>query len=175
MLCFRMRAESLHETWLCNLFFFLLNHCCNCLLPNSFSVSPLKKTFLIKCGQCRLWNKILVPGLKETFVFQGNLGGWGWFYFFQFHWNPLLICLAIDGPRPLQNAPFCPISVSGSNFNPQNTQCIPAVEIFAFLELEQNWTFFKGLGPYYREHFLLYYSNGKTLNLCFVRTSILRN
>ncbi len=40
--------------------------------------------------------------------------------------------------RPLQNAPFCPISVSGSNFNPQNTQCIPVVKIFAFLELEQN-------------------------------------
>ena len=49
--------------------------------------------------------------------------------------------------RPLQNAPFCPISLSGSNFNPQNTQCIPAcsvgpedrtgvVKIFAFLELE---------------------------------------
>ena len=47
--------------------------------------------------------------------------------------------------RPLQNAPFCPISASGSNFNPQNTQCIPAVKIFAFLELEQNWAFFKGL------------------------------
>ena len=40
--------------------------------------------------------------------------------------------------RPLQDVPFCPISVSGENFNPQNTQCIPAVEIFAFLELEQN-------------------------------------
>jgi hypothetical protein len=40
--------------------------------------------------------------------------------------------------RPLQNAPFCPISVSGSNFNPQNTQCIPVVKISAFLELEQN-------------------------------------
>ena len=38
--------------------------------------------------------------------------------------------------RPLQNAPFCPISASGSNFNPQNTQCIPAVKIIAFLELE---------------------------------------
>jgi hypothetical protein len=23
--------------------------------------------------------------------------------------------------RPLYNAPFCPITVSGSNFNPQNT------------------------------------------------------
>jgi len=40
---------------------------------------------------------------------------------------------------------FRPISASGSNFNPQNTQCIPAVKIFAFLELERNWTFFKGL------------------------------
>jgi len=40
--------------------------------------------------------------------------------------------------RPLQNAPFCPISVSSSNYNPQNTQCIPVVKIFAFLELEQN-------------------------------------
>jgi len=43
----------------------------------------------------------------------------------------------IDAPegRPLKNAPFCPIAASGSNFNPQNTKCIPAVEIFAFLEL----------------------------------------
>jgi hypothetical protein len=27
--------------------------------------------------------------------------------------------------RPLKNAPFYPISASGLNFNPQNTQCIP--------------------------------------------------
>ena len=40
--------------------------------------------------------------------------------------------------RPLQNAPFCPISASDSNFNPRNTQCIPVVKIFAFLDLEQN-------------------------------------
>jgi hypothetical protein len=33
--------------------------------------------------------------------------------------------------KPLQNAPFCPIPASGSNFNPQNTQCIPVVKIFA--------------------------------------------
>ncbi len=46
---------------------------------------------------------------------------------------------------PLQNATFCPISPSGSNLNPQNTTCIPVVKIFAFLELEQNSTFFKGL------------------------------
>jgi len=47
--------------------------------------------------------------------------------------------------RPLQNAPFCPIPASDSNFNPQNTQCIPVVKIIAFLGFEQNWTFFKGL------------------------------
>jgi len=39
--------------------------------------------------------------------------------------------------KPLQNAPFYPISVSDSNFNLQNTQCIPMVKIFVFLELEQ--------------------------------------
>jgi len=37
-----------------------------------------------------------------------------------------------------QNAPFCPISASGSNFNPQNTPGIPVVKIFAFLDLGQN-------------------------------------
>jgi hypothetical protein len=47
--------------------------------------------------------------------------------------------------RPLKNTPFCPISASGSNFNPQNTQCIHVVKIFAFLELKQNLAFFKGL------------------------------
>jgi len=47
--------------------------------------------------------------------------------------------------RPLKNSPFCPISVSGSNFNPQNTQCMSVVKIFAFLELEQKFIFFKGL------------------------------
>jgi hypothetical protein len=40
--------------------------------------------------------------------------------------------------RPLQNAPFCPISASESNLNPRNTTCIPAVKIFVFLEVEQN-------------------------------------
>jgi ribosomal protein L11 methylase PrmA len=44
---------------------------------------------------------------------------------------------AEESLRPLQNLPFCSISVSASNFNPQNTNCIPAVKIFAFLELEQ--------------------------------------
>jgi hypothetical protein len=35
--------------------------------------------------------------------------------------------------------------VSSSNLNPQNTQCIPAVKIIAFLEFEQKSAFFKGL------------------------------
>jgi len=47
--------------------------------------------------------------------------------------------------RPLQNASFCPISASGSNFNPRNTRCIPLVKVIAFLELEQKYAFFKGL------------------------------
>ena len=38
--------------------------------------------------------------------------------------------------RPLKNGPFCPIPASGSNCNPRNTQCIPVVKIFAFLDLE---------------------------------------
>jgi len=40
--------------------------------------------------------------------------------------------------RPLKNVHFCPISVSDSNFNPQNIKYIPAVKIFVFLDLEQN-------------------------------------
>jgi len=47
--------------------------------------------------------------------------------------------------RPLQNGTFCPISASGSNFNPRNIQYIPVGEIFSFLELEQKLPFFKGL------------------------------
>jgi len=39
--------------------------------------------------------------------------------------------------RPLKNAPFWPISASGSNFNPRNIKYIPVVEIFAFLDLDQ--------------------------------------
>jgi hypothetical protein len=52
-----------------------------------------------------------------------------------------------DNMRPLQNAPFCPMPASGSNFNPRNTQCMSAcpvgpadrtgvVKIFAFLGIE---------------------------------------
>ncbi|MBU1055554.1 MAG: hypothetical protein KKC46_17290 [Proteobacteria bacterium] len=44
-----------------------------------------------------------------------------------------------------QNAPFWPILALGLNFNPRNTQCIPAVEIFSRLELEQTETFWKWL------------------------------
>lgn len=36
---------------------------------------------------------------------------------------------------------FFAISASGSDFNPQNTQCIPAVKIFAFLDLGKNFSF----------------------------------
>ena len=50
-----------------------------------------------------------------------------------------------DEERPLQNTHFCPISVLGSKFNPQNTQCIRVVKIFACLEFEQKHLFFRGL------------------------------
>jgi hypothetical protein len=40
--------------------------------------------------------------------------------------------------------------VSGENFNPQNTACIPAVKIFAFLELEQISSFMDG-------HYAIFY------------------
>ena len=33
---------------------------------------------------------------------------------------------------------------TGSNFNPQNTTCIPAVKIYAFLELEKIISFSDG-------------------------------
>jgi hypothetical protein len=58
------------------------------------------------------------------------------------------VTLRPDKRETLQNAPFCPISASGSNFNPRNTQCIPVVKIIAFLELEQKLTFFKGLNGF---------------------------
>jgi len=38
--------------------------------------------------------------------------------------------------RPLQNAPFRPISALRSYFNPQNIQYIPAVKILTRLDLE---------------------------------------
>ncbi len=41
---------------------------------------------------------------------------------------------------PERKPSFSPISVSGSNFNPQNTSRMPAVKIFAFLDLdEKSW------------------------------------
>ena len=57
----------------------------------------------------------------------------------------IYVLSAICYERPLQNGTFCPISASGSNFNPRNILYIPVVKIFAFLELEQKSTFFKGL------------------------------
>jgi hypothetical protein len=54
-----------------------------------------------------------------------------------------MYCLVSE--RPLQNGTLCRLSASGSNFNPRNIQYIPAVEIFAFLELEHKLPFFKGL------------------------------
>ncbi|MBC8466736.1 MAG: ATP-binding protein [Deltaproteobacteria bacterium] len=39
---------------------------------------------------------------------------------------------------------ICPISASGSDYNPRNISYIPVGKTFAFLDLEQNWTFFNG-------------------------------
>ena len=57
----------------------------------------------------------------------------------------LLIIVESYLKRLLHNIPFCPITASGSNYNPRNTTCIAVVEIIAFLVLGQNWIFFKGL------------------------------
>jgi len=38
-------------------------------------------------------------------------------------------------------SPIFPISVLGSNFNPQNTTCIPAVKIVVRLEFEKFFRF----------------------------------
>jgi len=46
---------------------------------------------------------------------------------------------------------FSAISASGSDFNPQNTQCIPAVKIFAFLDLAKNFSFSDSLVVALRE------------------------
>jgi len=56
----------------------------------------------------------------------------------------------------MKNGTLCPISASGSNFNPQNILYILAVEIFAFLELEQKLPFFKGLASSLKNHCALY-------------------
>ena len=56
--------------------------------------------------------------------------------------NPVIIYIPLS---QFQNVPFCPISTLGSNFNPQNIQYIPAVKIFAFLDLEQTETFWNWL------------------------------
>jgi len=41
-------------------------------------------------------------------------------------------------PRLLQNTSFRPISALDSKFKPRNTQGIPVVKLFVFLELERN-------------------------------------
>jgi len=53
--------------------------------------------------------------------------------------------LVFDAARPMQNAPFYPISSSVSNSNPRNTILIQVVKIIIFLEIEQKGTFFKDL------------------------------
>jgi hypothetical protein len=84
-----------------------------------------------------------------------------------------ILCIETFAKRPLLHNSCVPAErdlSTGSNFNPQNTQCIPVVKIFALtrgvhaprpygqlnscpimlscrivLGLEQNWSFFKGL------------------------------
>jgi len=78
---------------------------------------------------------------------------------------------------PIHKWLICPISVSGSNFNPQNTSSIPAVKIFAFLELEQIISFMAGhqwikiekIG--YPKEFVMEYENlvvDKKDNICII-------
>jgi hypothetical protein len=84
------------------------------------------------------WGLVTLNQLSGQYIFQAK------------HLHPM------RDERPLQNAPFCSISApalwnaqpiplgSSSNFNPRNTQCIPAVKFFAVFELKQNLTFFRG-------------------------------
>jgi len=44
---------------------------------------------------------------------------------------------------PLKNTLFCRISASSSNFNPWNIPYIPAVKIFALIDLEQKLSIFQ--------------------------------
>ncbi len=52
--------------------------------------------------------------------------------------------VSVNVSKPLQNGTLCPISASGSNFNPRNILYIPVVEIIAFLELKHKLPLFKG-------------------------------
>ncbi|MDY7032821.1 MAG: hypothetical protein SVY10_13050 [Thermodesulfobacteriota bacterium] len=45
---------------------------------------------------------------------------------------------------PIHKWLFSAISASDSDFNPQNTKCIPAVKIFIFLDLAENISFMDG-------------------------------
>ena len=40
---------------------------------------------------------------------------------------------------PERKLSFSPISASDKKFNPQNTQCIPAVKILIFLDLDEKF------------------------------------
>ena len=52
--------------------------------------------------------------------------------------SPLYFCrYCITYLVPERKLSFSPISASDSNFNPRNTQCIPAVKIFVFLDLNE--------------------------------------
>jgi len=42
-----------------------------------------------------------------------------------------------EKPSLSRSVLICPISASDSNFNPQNTQCIPEVKILIFLDLDK--------------------------------------
>ena len=45
---------------------------------------------------------------------------------------------------PVHKWLFSAISALDSDFNPQNTQCIPAVKIFVFIDLAENISFLDG-------------------------------
>lgn len=55
-------------------------------------------------------------------------------------WN----CLRKTELVPIRKWQFSRISDSGSDANPRNIPCIPAVRIFAFLELEKSISFQDG-------------------------------
>jgi len=56
-------------------------------------------------------------------------------------WRGIISGALFSLKSQFQNVPFWPISALGSNFNPQNTLCIPAVKIFTRLDLDQTETF----------------------------------
>lgn len=59
-------------------------------------------------------------------------------------WKAMSTVRILKRYETVAKRPFCPISMSGSNLNPQNTQCIQMVKIFALFEREQKRAFFRG-------------------------------